>query len=80
MENHDLGISHREMSSQIICLAWAFKSSSPSVPPSSHNEFKNEFLFSFNEGYGGRYVEFGVLGWFVFCLLQRGLFLLQKED
>ena len=31
--------------------------------------FKNEFLFSFSEkGYGGRYVEFGVWGWFVFCL------------
>lgn len=42
--------------------------------------FKNEFLFSFSEEYGGRYVEFGVWGWFVFCLLQRGLFLLQKED
>lgn len=31
--------------------------------------FKNELFFSFNgKGYGGRYVEFGVWGWFVFCL------------
>lgn len=47
MEKHDLGISHRQMSSQIIHLAWAFKSSSPSVPPSSHNEFQKWIVLFF---------------------------------
>lgn len=83
MEKHDLGISHRQMSSQIIHLAWAFKSSSPSVPPSSHNEFQKWIVLFFQwKRVWGKICGFGVWGWFCFCLFAstRRLSLLQKED